>query len=90
MHEPGGTNDGGYVPGKGGVIEIAPDNREQAVDLDAETVDDGQLDLAGLRGEVVVVNVWWSGCAPCRTEMPMLVEASEELDAQFVGINTRT
>lgn len=84
-----GTNDGGYVPGKGGVAEIALDNREQAVDLDAETVDDGRLDLADLRGEVVVVNVWWSGCAPCRTEMPMLVEASEELDAKFVGINTR-
>ncbi|GEP33722.1 hypothetical protein NSZ01_14900 [Nocardioides szechwanensis] len=84
-----GTNDGGYVPGKGGVAEIALDNREKAVDLDAETVDDGRLDLADLRGEVVVVNVWWSGCAPCRTEMPMLVEASEELDAKFVGINTR-
>jgi thiol-disulfide isomerase/thioredoxin len=84
-----GTNDGGYIPGEGGVTEIALDNREKAVDLEAETVDDGDLDLADLRGEVVVVNVWWSGCAPCRVEMPMLVEASEELDAKFVGINTR-
>ena len=84
-----GTNDGGYVPGEGGVIEIALDNREKAVEIDAETVEGGPLDLADLRGEVVVVNVWWSGCAPCRLEMPMLVEASEELDAKFVGINTR-
>jgi thiol-disulfide isomerase/thioredoxin len=40
---------------------------------------------------VVVVNTWWSGCTPCRTEMPMLVEAAEELsdDAAFVGINIR-
>lgn len=84
-----GTNDGGYVPGEGGVVEIAPPDREKAVEIEAETVDDGVLDLADYRGDVVVVNVWWSGCAPCRTEMPMLVEASQELDAEFVGINTR-
>ena len=84
-----GTNDDGYVPGEGGVTQIALDNREKAVDLEGETVDDGELDLSELRGEIVVVNVWWSGCAPCRSEMPMLVEASQELDAEFVGINTR-
>ena len=84
-----GTNDAGYVPGAGGVAEVAIDDREDPVDLEAETVDDETLDLADLRGDVVVVNVWWSGCAPCRIEMPMLVELSKTLDAEFVGINTR-
>ncbi|UMG93846.1 TlpA disulfide reductase family protein [Nocardioides sp. TF02-7] len=50
------------------------------------------LDLADSRGEVVVVNVWWSLCGPCIEEMPMLVEAAAELpaaDTEFVGINIR-
>lgn len=84
-----GTNDAGYVPGEGGVAEVAIDDREEPVDLEAETVDKASLDLADLRGDVVVVNVWWSGCAPCRIEMPMLVELSKTLDAEFVGINTQ-
>ena len=40
---------------------------------------------------MVVVNVWWSLCPPCREEMPDLVEASRELagSAEFVGVNIR-
>ncbi|WP_223396020.1 TlpA disulfide reductase family protein [Nocardioides rotundus] len=49
------------------------------------------VSVTKMRGKVVVINVWWSLCPPCRTEMPELVEASEELgkDAEFVGINIR-
>lgn len=47
--------------------------------------------MADLRGQVAVVNVWWSACPPCRTEMPHLVGAAEETEgsASFVGINIR-
>ncbi|MFQ5557466.1 MAG: TlpA family protein disulfide reductase [Acidimicrobiales bacterium] len=33
--------------------------------------------LVGLRGQPVVVNIWASWCAPCRTEMPLLQEAAD-------------
>ena len=87
-----GTGDGDYVPGDGQVVEVAPGDRESAVDLNGETVQGDDLDLADLRGQVVVVNVWGSWCVPCRAEMPMLVDAEAELpaaDTEFVGINIR-
>lgn len=91
----GGTGDLEYVAGDGQVLEVAPQDRQAPVDVSGTTVQGEPLDLADLRGRVVVLNVWWSGCGPCRTEMPMLVEAEDELAAEhpdqtsFVGINIR-
>ena len=42
---------------------------------------------ADLRGEVSLVNVWASWCAPCRTEMPLLVELAEAGTVRVFGIN---
>lgn len=87
-----GTGDLEYVAGDGKVIEVPAEKREEPVEISGETVQGEPLDLADLRGQVVVVNMWWSGCGPCRTEMPMLVEAEGELpadDTEFVGINIR-
>lgn len=87
-----GTGDLDYVPGDGRVIEVPEAEREDPVEISGETVQGESLDLADLRGQVVVVNVWWSNCGPCIKEMPMLVEAEGELpadDTEFVGINIR-
>lgn len=40
--------------------------------------------LVGQRGRPVVVNIWASWCAPCRTEMPLLDEAARTYGSKAV------
>jgi cytochrome oxidase Cu insertion factor (SCO1/SenC/PrrC family) len=35
-------------------------------------VDGGRASLEEFRGRTVILNFWWSGCPPCRQEMPLL------------------
>lgn len=86
-----GTNKGGYITGDGETTAWAPDDRGDPIALTGTSLDDKPVDLAAYRGKPVVVNVWWSGCGPCRTEMPLLQQVSKELagKAAFLGINTR-
>ena len=63
-----------------------------APELTGPTLDGGSFDLAGWRGQVVLVNVWASWCLPCRQEQPLLVSAHRRLSQrglQIVGINVR-
>ena len=45
------------------------------------------LDLAALRGEVSVLNVWASWCVPCHDEAPLLVKLAQDKRIRVVGIN---
>lgn len=50
------------------------------------------VSLADLAGQVVVVNVWGSWCAPCRDEADDLVRVAAETEAdgvRFLGIDFR-
>ncbi|WP_239021666.1 TlpA family protein disulfide reductase [Nocardioides jishulii] len=87
----GSTGDKGYISQDGVVATVDEDERGKPIELSGEDLDGEQLDLADLRGQVTVVNVWWSACPPCRAEMPHLLEAEKATEdiAQFVGINIR-
>lgn len=81
-----------YISGDGTVTEIAIDQREPAVDFEAETDTGEKVSSDDYRGEVLVLNFWYAGCPPCRAEAPDLQELNEQFSAEgasFLGVNTR-
>lgn len=87
-----GAGSKGYVTENGQVSEFSPRDRGGPVSLESEDLAGDPVSLAELRGEVVVVNVWWSNCGPCRHEAPMLKTVAEETADQgveFLGVNIR-
>lgn len=80
----------GFTAGDGSVTIIAADEREPAPELAGETLEGEPLSTAQFAGQLIVLNVWGSWCAPCRAEAPELVAAAEaEPEVAFIGINTR-
>jgi cytochrome c biogenesis protein CcmG/thiol:disulfide interchange protein DsbE len=45
------------------------------------------LDPASFKGNVTVVNIWASWCAPCRAEHPFLVRLAKDTRVRIAGIN---
>ncbi len=87
-----GTGTSAYPIGDGAVLQVPAQQRGEPVTLKGTTLDGKPLDVASLRGQTVVLNVWGSWCPPCRKEAPALVAAASDLASQkvtFVGINTR-
>ncbi|WP_175412273.1 TlpA disulfide reductase family protein [Streptomyces sp. TRM64462] len=88
----GGGGNTNFVTNTGGIDTVAKGERTGPKGLSGETLDGEKLDVADLKGKVVVLNVWGSWCAPCRAEAPHFKKVSEELKpkgVEFVGINTR-
>jgi thiol-disulfide isomerase/thioredoxin len=88
----GNVAEQGYVSGDGTTTIVAQSERRTAPELTGTTLDGQPFALADHLGEVVVLNVWASWCAPCRAEADDMQEVSSELagkGVQFVGLNTR-
>lgn len=83
-----GATDAGI--NKVGASIYAASHRASAPALSGRTLAGGVLDLASLRGHVVVLNVWASWCGPCKAESPALVAVEHAVAASgvdFVGID---
>ena len=86
------ATDAGFVSGDGSVTILDPDTRTQAPEVSGVDLDGNPLSTADFPGEIIVLNVWASWCAPCRAEAPALEEvATEYVDqgVQLIGLNTR-
>src|SRR5262245_24106220 len=59
---------------------------EYAPDFELRAVDGGSFKLSALRGQPVVVNFWGTWCAPCKVEIPWLVELDQTYRSQGVKI----
>ena len=84
----------GYVSGDGAVETIPAADRAEPVTLAGQLLDGADWSSDSARGEVLVLNVWGSWCAPCVAEAPDLQKVWSELEAQdapvqFMGINFR-
>ncbi len=66
--------------------------RRELPPVSGTTADGATVDVSALRPSVVVLNTWYAGCAPCRSEAPVLQAASEkyaDVGVHVVGINVR-
>ncbi|MGO3885250.1 MAG: TlpA family protein disulfide reductase [Mycetocola sp.] len=80
----------GYIAGDGSVTEIAVDQRAEPVTFAGTGEKGEEINSADHLGEVVVVNFWYAGCAPCRAEAPQLQSLNEkyaDAGANFIGVN---
>jgi thiol-disulfide isomerase/thioredoxin len=82
----------GFVSGDGSVTILDPAQRQLAPEAVGVDLKGDPLKLSDFAGQVVVLNVWASWCAPCRAEAGALEEVALEFDGkgvQFIGLNTR-
>ena len=71
----------------------APQVGEPATEYVAATLDGDSVSLSSLRGQVVLLNMWATWCAPCRQETPYLESLFEKHQSEglrVVGVSLDT
>jgi thiol-disulfide isomerase/thioredoxin len=86
------AGDGDYTSGDGTTQFYAPENRGDPIVFEGETENGDRISSDDLAGKLVLVNFWYAGCGPCRTEADDLNGLYDEYADQgvaFVGVNIR-
>ena len=81
-----------YIAGDGTVTEFALGSRPKAASWSGVTESGEAISSTQLEGVITVMNFWYAGCAPCRIEMPELIDLQTEFlpeGVQFIGVNVR-
>lgn len=87
-----GAAQAGYPQSERNLTRIPPEQRKLLPEISGPALAaDSTLSSRDYPGKVVVINVWGSWCAPCRSEAPELQAASEQTQdaAQFLGITSK-
>lgn len=70
----------------GTAVKVGFNVGESAPDFELRSLDGRALRLSSFHGKPVLLNFWASWCAPCRVEMPWLVELDGQYRPQGVEI----
>jgi peroxiredoxin len=76
----------------GPALPPAAQANRPAPDFALQDVNGTTVRLSDYRGKIVLLNFWYTGCAPCREETPALQAVYQKLAAQglqIVGVNVR-
>jgi thiol-disulfide isomerase/thioredoxin len=87
-----GAGQAGYPQSERNLTRIAPEQRRLLPEISGPALGaESTLSSHDYPGKVVVINIWGSWCAPCRSEAPELQAASEQTKdaAQFLGITSK-
>jgi thiol-disulfide isomerase/thioredoxin len=87
-----GGGQAGFPQTERNLTRVPPQQRQVLPEISGPALGTTQtLTSRGYPGKILVINVWGSWCAPCRSEAPALQAASRQTrdTAQFLGITSK-
>lgn len=81
-----------YIAGDGSVTEIPLENRGEVIEFSGTTETGAAVTSEEYLGNVLVVNFWYAGCAPCRAEasdLEQVYSSTHPAGTNFLGVNVR-